>query len=95
MVKVPDSITSFEFSAVAMNDVNGIGLTDKPISVRVFKDFFIELSMPFNCKRSEIVSLDILLFSFVNFSQNVTLGIGRNDREFTVLQQTETGWSRK
>lgn len=78
-----------------MNDANGVGLSEKTTSVRVFKDFFMQVSIPFNCKRSEIVSVEILLFSFVNFTQNVTLGVARNDRQFTVVQQAETGWTRK
>jgi uncharacterized protein YfaS (alpha-2-macroglobulin family) len=91
--KMPESITTFEFQGVSMNDVYGLGLSSKPSKVRVFQDFFIQLSLPFSCKRSEVLSLDILLFSYLQSNQTVTLSVGRNDADYAVMNATFYKWT--
>lgn len=80
-----------------MNDHYGLGLTETPGSVKVFKDFFIKLSVPFEVKRNEVVTLNILLFSFLSSSKNITLSVTRNDAEFSALdpERSINGWKRK
>jgi Alpha-2-macroglobulin family len=90
---VPDSITTFDFSAVSMNDCFGLGLSDKVTSLKVFQDFFIQLTLPYQCKRTEVVTLNIIVFSYLLKSQQVTLSVARNDQEFTVLKPADSGWN--
>lgn len=92
---MPDSITTYDFSAVSMNDCYGLGLSDKVTSVRVFQDFFIQLTLPPRCKRTEVAVLNIVVNSYLATSQNVTISVARNDLDFTVLRQEESGWIRK
>lgn len=76
-----------------MNDVHGLGLTDKVTSLKVFQDFFIQLILPYQCKRTEVVTLNIIVFSYLLKNQQVTLSVARNDKEFTVLKPAESGWT--
>ena len=91
-IRVPDSITTFDFTAVAMNNIHGMGITDGPTSLKVFKNFFIQMTLPYNCKRSELVILDINVFSYLDVNQTVTLSVDRNDKEFSVLKPSLDGW---
>ena len=94
-VRVPDSVTTFDFTAVAMNNIHGMGITDGPTSLKVFKNFFIQMTLPYNCKRTEVVILDINVFSYLDVNQTVTLSVRRNDIEFTVLEPSFDGWKSK
>jgi Alpha-2-macroglobulin family len=91
-VSVPDSITTYNFSAVSMNDCYGLGLSCKATSLKVFKEFFIQLTLPFQCKRTEVVTLNILVFSYLPKKQSVTLSVARNDLEFSVINPADSGW---
>lgn len=68
-----------------MNNFYGLGMSETAASVKVFKDFFIKLTLPYEVKRNEVVTLNILLISYLSFSQDVTVSVARNDAEFTVL----------
>jgi CD109 antigen len=91
--KMPESITTFEFFGVSMNDRYGLGLSEKPASVRVFQDFFIQLSLPYSCKRSEVLALNILVFSYLNRNQSVTLSVGRSDSNYAVVDASLNRWT--
>jgi Alpha-2-macroglobulin family len=94
-VKAPESITTFEFAAVSMNDRNGLGLTGTFTSLKVFQDFFIQLTLPYQCKRTETVTLNIIIFSFLPNTQSVTVSVARKDTEFTVVNPAFNGWNGK
>lgn len=94
-VSFPDSITTYEFSAVSMNEHYGLGITDKITSLKIFKDFFIQLTLPHHCKRTEVVYVDIAVVSNLDQAQSVTLSFARNDVEFTVLKPDDNGWTSK
>jgi Alpha-2-macroglobulin family len=78
-----------------MNDRNGLGLSDKSTSLRVFQDFFIQLTLPYQCKRTETVTLNIIIFSFLPNNQSVTVSVARKDTEFTVVNPAFNGWNGK
>jgi hypothetical protein len=95
LITAPDSITSFHLTAVSMNDVYGLGLTEKFTTLKVFQDFFIVMTLPHHCKRTEIVTLPIRIFSYLPSDQSVTLSVARNDAEFTVMKPSVEGWTSK
>ena len=94
-IRVPDSVTTFDFTAVAMNNIYGIAITDEPKRLKVFKNFFIQMTLPYNCKRTEVVILDINVFSYLDVDQTVTLSVRRNDIEFSALKPSFDGWKSK
>lgn len=94
-VKVPESITSYIISGVAMNNRFGLALPISLPSLTVFQPFFIQFTLPFSIKRGEKLKLDIFLFNFLNSAQMVTVSIDRNDVEFHLQNPIENGWSGK
>ena len=75
-----------------MNDNYGLGLTQDPASLTVFLPFFIQVTLPYQIKRGEILSQDILVFSFLNVKQTVTLSITYDVNQFDVLKPDLNGW---
>lgn len=92
-VKAPDSITSYIFSGVAMNNRYGLALPLSLPSMRVFLPFFIQINLPFSIKRGEILKQDIYIFNYLSQSQTATVTIESNDSEFIVLKPETDGWS--
>lgn len=92
-VPVPESITTYDFSAVSMNECYGLGMSEKVTSLKIFQDFFILLTLPHHCKRTEVVYIDIGVFSYLDRNQSVTISVTRNDKEFTVLKPEFDGWT--
>jgi hypothetical protein len=89
----PNYLTSYYLTAIAVNDIYGMGLTDQATVFKVSKNLVIDLTVPFVCKRSEVVSLLIEVRSSLN--QSVTLSLARNDKEFDALNPGADGWTGK
>lgn len=89
----PDSITSYHISAIAMNDIYGIGLTESFTPLTIFQKFFIDLTLPYNCKRNETVTIPIRIFNYLNSKQAVTLSVVRDDTVFSVVMPAVNKWT--
>lgn len=94
-VKVPDSITSFVISGVAMNSRFGMALPSSYPLLTVFQPFFIKFTFPFSIKRGEKLKLDIFIFNFLDNAQTVTVSLQRNDVEFYLQNSSLSGWNSK
>nr|BAR45598.1 thioester-containing protein 1 [Epanerchodus sp. RS-2014] len=62
---VPDTITSWQLSAFAMDDENGLGMADGPSKVEVFRPFFVTLNLPYSVVRGESVAVQALVFNYM------------------------------
>jgi Alpha-2-macroglobulin family len=78
-----------------MNDCNGLGLTEKFTTLKVFQDFFIQMTLPYQCKRTETVTLNTIIFSFLPNNQFVTVSVAKKDTEFTFVNPAFNGWNGK
>ena len=94
-VKVPDSITSFVISGVAMNNRFGMALPSSYPLLTIFQPFFIKFTFPFSIKRGEKLKLDFFIFNFLDNAQTVTVSLQRNDVEFYLQNSSLSGWSSK
>ncbi|KAM5172490.1 complement C3-like isoform 2-T2 [Mantella aurantiaca] len=64
-VNLPESITTWEFMAISLSPNSGICVA-KPLEMRVRKDFFIDLRLPFSVVRNEQVEIKAVLNSYVD-----------------------------
>ena len=94
-VKVPDSITSFVISGVAMNNRFGMALPSSYPLLTIFQPFFVKFTLPFSIKRGEKLKLDFFIFNFLENAQTVTVSLHRNDVEFYLQNSSLSGWSSK
>lgn len=70
---VPDSITTWTATAFVLSDELGLGLVEQPAQLTVFQDFFLSLNVPAYVIRGEELVLEVILFSYLQQDQEVSL----------------------
>lgn len=63
--KVPDTMTTWVFTGFSLNKDHGFALAE-PKELIAFQDFFIELSLPYSLNFGEILTIEPIVFNFVN-----------------------------
>ncbi|GFN92410.1 alpha-2-macroglobulin [Plakobranchus ocellatus] len=90
-VKLPDTITSWDVSAFAINS-NGIYVMRQPTSVTGFRFFFVTLTLPTSVKRGEIFQLQVTVFNYRKSDVKAIVALHESP-EFVVLGGTiRDGW---
>jgi CD109 antigen len=87
--KVPDTITSWLITAFSLNQANGLGLNDNPTSLRVFRPFFISLSLPYSIKRGERLTLAIFISNYLSSDQDVFVTMFNEAQQFNFVDDTD------
>ncbi|MBI4586141.1 MAG: alpha-2-macroglobulin [Planctomycetes bacterium] len=75
-LEVPDSITSWEVSAVGSTG-EGVGFGARKLTV--FQDFFIEPDIPVSVTRGEEFPIAVQIYNYLDASQTVRLEFGSGD----------------
>ncbi|XP_038068453.1 CD109 antigen-like isoform X2 [Patiria miniata] len=70
---VPDTITSWVASAFSMSTQKGIGVADPTAKVKVFRPFFVSLTLPYSVIRGEKVVLQATVFNYLAFPVQATV----------------------
>lgn len=83
--KVPDTITSWMVSAFSVDPVRGLGLMDEPKSLKVFQPFFVSVNLPFSVIRDEVVSVPIVVQSYLDETVAAGVTIHNGDGDFELL----------
>ncbi|XP_077993522.1 C3 and PZP-like alpha-2-macroglobulin domain-containing protein 8 [Glandiceps talaboti] len=73
-VKVPDTITSWMIDAVTVSRQYGLGIADST-SIKTFKPFFVEFTIPYSVVRGEQVKLPLTIFNYLDVCIEVHLSI--------------------
>jgi CD109 antigen len=61
--KVPDTITSWDVSAFALSESNGLGIA-KPLKLYVMQGFFAKLNLPYSVRVGEILRVEVLVYNY-------------------------------
>ncbi|KAL3201488.1 hypothetical protein MRX96_012533 [Rhipicephalus microplus] len=69
-VTLPDSITTWELSAVSVAPSGGICVHD-PLEIRVFKKLFIEVNLPYSVIQNEQVEIPVTVYNYDREDQRV------------------------
>lgn len=82
---VPDTITSWVISGFSLDQVYGLGVTDVPMKLRVFRPFFLSLNVPYSVVKGEAVGVQVLVHNYMNRDvvADVTLDNSANQFTFT------------
>ncbi|XP_064090445.1 CD109 antigen-like isoform X2 [Macrobrachium nipponense] len=63
--KAPDAITSYIVSAFAVDDLFGLGVSQRSAKLQVFRPFFASLHLPENgVQRGEAVAVEMIIFNY-------------------------------
>lgn len=64
--KAPDTITSWVLTAFSLDSIHGLGLSQSPSKLRVFRPFFVSLDLPYNVVRGEVVAIPVVVFNYLD-----------------------------
>lgn len=88
--KIPDTITSWIITGFAVDPITGLGLTRQPSKFNVFQPFFVSTSLPYSIKRGEVVSIPIVVFNYLDGSdQRAEVTLFNSDGEFEFAEADE------
>lgn len=62
-VNYPDSITEWMIQAIGVSEDKGICISE-PVNVRVFREFFIQLDLPYKATRLEMFNVKATVFNY-------------------------------
>ncbi|KAK3909558.1 CD109 antigen [Frankliniella fusca] len=82
---VPDTITSWIVSALAVDPVHGLGLSNTS-KVTVFRPFFASLSLPYSVIRGETVEVPVLVFNYMDEPTTATVTMHNPRDEFDFVE---------
>ncbi|XP_072019893.1 LOW QUALITY PROTEIN: C3 and PZP-like alpha-2-macroglobulin domain-containing protein 8 [Amphiura filiformis] len=77
-VHVPDSITTWTTDVLAFSKTHGLGVA-KPASLTAFKDFFVELTLPYSVIRGEQLRVPVTVYNYMDFCVQLSLNIHLQD----------------
>ncbi|ODM93569.1 hypothetical protein Ocin01_13117 [Orchesella cincta] len=82
---VPDTITSWVISGFSLDQVYGLGVSDIPMKLRVFRPFFLSLNIPYSIVKGEAVGIQVLVHNYMtrDVVADVTLDNSQNQFSFT------------
>ncbi|XP_072536742.1 complement C4-B [Salminus brasiliensis] len=75
----PDSITTWEIQAVSLSSSQGFCVAN-PLDIRVFKELFVSLRLPYSVKRNEQLAIVVVIYNY-----------GRAQRELAVHMKQADG----
>ncbi|KAK8771547.1 hypothetical protein V5799_025209, partial [Amblyomma americanum] len=73
-VTVPDSITTWEVSAVGVAPSGGICVHD-PLEIRVFKKLFVEVNLPYSVIQNEQIEIPATVYNYGNEDRMVRVAM--------------------
>ncbi len=76
-VTAPDSITTWNFRAVALSKEKGLGIGEAEL--RVFQPFFVSIDLPYSAIRGEEFPVAIALYNYDSTAQSFTVELERGD----------------
>lgn len=76
-VTAPDSITTWNFRAVALSQEKGLGIGEAEL--RVFQPFFVSIDLPYSAIRGEQFPVSIALYNYDSAAQQFSVELERSD----------------
>ena len=86
-VTAPDSITTWNFRAVALSQEKGLGIGEAEL--RVFQPFFVSIDLPYSAIRGEEFPVSLALYNYDSVAQEFAVELDRGDW-FTLLDNPTT-----
>ncbi|RWR98570.1 CD109 antigen-like protein, partial [Dinothrombium tinctorium] len=86
---IPDTITTWFVSAIAVNNQTGLGVTESRTAINVFKQFFIKLNLPYSIIRGETLALEVVVFNYYKTDEEANIIIYNQKDEFLINSLSE------
>lgn len=69
-------------SAFSVDSVRGLGLMDEPKALKVFQPFFVSVNLPFSVIRDEVVTVPIVVQSYLDETVVAVVTVHNEDADF-------------
>lgn len=74
-ITLPDSITTWTFTAVGVGENGGVCMTQRPLELQTFQPFFSQVRLPYKAVRLEAITINIGIYNYQPFDINVTVTV--------------------
>ncbi|XP_055642240.1 thioester-containing protein 1 allele R1-like [Toxorhynchites rutilus septentrionalis] len=81
----PSEITSWKISGFSLSPDYGLGILDQPLSLKVFKPFFIMLNFPNSIKKSETAVIEVTVFNYLDEMLYVGVSLKNTRQEYIFI----------
>lgn len=80
--KVPASITSWQIMAFSLSPEHGLGVLEHPVTLNVFKPFFMIINLPNSIKKSETAVIEVTIFNYLDQMAYVGVKLKNSRQEY-------------
>ena len=94
IAQAPDSTTSYLITAVAVSDKFGLGLTNTPATLNVFKHFYVDFNVPKSIKEGETAVLEMLVVNLLDEDQDTEVKFPNELNQFDVVRPGSYNWTK-
>ncbi|XP_029714636.2 thioester-containing protein 1 allele S3 [Aedes albopictus] len=84
---VPDTITGWSISAIAINAAHGLGVIKSPVSLAVLKSFFITVNLPYSVVKTETATVEVFVHNYLDQYQYVTVRVQNEFENFQFVDE--------
>jgi CD109 antigen len=83
---VPDTITSWIISGFSLDQAYGLGVSEVPMKLKVFRPFFISLNLPYSVVKGEAVGVQVLVHNYMDRDTNADITLDNSANQFSFTQ---------
>jgi CD109 antigen len=65
-----------------LNKKNGLGLSDAPSKLTVFKPFFVSTTLPYAVKRGEVLTISVQVFNYLDTEKVVDVIMYNEEQKY-------------
>lgn len=84
--RVPDTITSWVLTAFSLDPITGLGLTQQPKMLQVFKPYFVSIDLPYSVIRGEAFALPVVVYNYMDKSLDTEVTLHNEENEFEFIE---------
>ncbi len=85
--RIPDTITSWILTGFSMSEEFGMGLIKEPLTITVFKKFFVTFDLPYSMKVGEVIDLPITVFNYFSEDVQATVTLHNDNKDFFFIER--------
>ncbi|XP_063055865.1 complement C4-B [Engraulis encrasicolus] len=90
---MPDSITTWEIQSVSLSQSHGICVAE-PLDIKVFKDVFLSLRLPYSVKRFEQLSIPVVVYNYGSNRQELAIHMKQAEGLCSPAAKTSNSYQR-
>ena len=79
-------MTSWIITGFSVDPIAGLSLTKQPSTLTVFQPFLVTTNLPYSIKLGEVISIQILVFNYMDVNQTAEVTLFNDEEEFEFVE---------